>query len=479
MGTVFKREFSLGQVDTGNIYKGGDLPDGGGTATKLVPNAPPVPDIAIGKGGLSVPGNPPSRTTITRPTVLSSFLQNLGPSITGAMQAPRGSGIAGGIGGGFAGIEAEAGKKRQERIQQQQLDLQQHSLELRQQQEADMQRLHNEQFKNYQSLIETRANPPAKTEQEQAARDYAKALSENNQPGADAALAKTQALKVAGTAPKTSSPWGKLTPEMAAVGVPPNPDDKQSYPLGRKDPKFQADVQAYGGAVTALKQKNAMALTMARGQGFAASRAQYQMIPVLDKQNDNTLTYASAMDIAKDRSRYEDASKGASLGAKEATFQDMDGASKNLKDAFQEMVAKGEKFSPSQIAKMTAAMRDDPSGSLLGDVISNLSIAKAKDKLSPIQQRIAIAIKQNTENAFALRGVAGFGQGSEQLRGAIKSTLASFTSSPEYALKQIEAYDQQRERIHRGIPKVSVRQGAGTPPAGANVISLDQFLNKP
>jgi len=56
-----------------------------------------------------------------------------------------------------------------------------------------------------------------------------------------------------------------------------------------------------------------------------------------------------------------------------------------------------------------------------------------------------------------------------------QSTLASFTSSPEYALKQIEAYDQQRERIHRGIPKVSVRQGAGTPPAGANVISLINF----
>jgi len=50
LGTVFKREFSLGQVDTGNIYKGGDLPDGGGTATKLVPNAPPVPDIAIARG---------------------------------------------------------------------------------------------------------------------------------------------------------------------------------------------------------------------------------------------------------------------------------------------------------------------------------------------------------------------------------------------------------------------------------------------
>jgi hypothetical protein len=457
MGDVFKREFSLGQVDTGNPYKGGDLPDGGGTATQLVKNAPPVPDIAIGKG-LSVPGNPPASTTITRPTVLSAFLQNLGPAITGAMQAPRGSGFAGGIGGGFAGIEAEAGKKRQERVQQQQLDMQQRSLELRTQQEADMQRLHDEQFKNYQSLIETRANPPAKNQTEQFMRDYSDALSKGDQAGADASLAKIQALKVAGTAPKPASPWGKLSPEMAQIGVPPNPNDKESYPLGTKDPKFQADVQAYGGAVTNLKQKNAMALAGARGAANAVSRAQYQMIPVLDKQNDNTLTYASAMDIAKDKSRYEDASKGASLGAKEAMFQDMDGASKNLKDAFQEMVAKGEKFSPSQIAKMTAAMRDDPSGSLLGDVISNLSIAKAKDKLSPTQQRIAIAIKQNTENAFALRGVAGFGQGSEQLRGAIKSTLASFTSSPEYALKQIEAYDQQRERIHRGIPNVSVRK---------------------
>lgn len=202
MGDVFKREFSLGSVDTGNEYRPGmDLPDGGGTATKLVPNAPPVPDIAIGKG-LSVPGNPSARTTITRPTVLSAFLQNLGPAITGAMQAPRGSGIAGGIGGGFAGIEAEAGKKRQERIQQQQLDLQQHSLELRQQQEADMQRLHDEQFKNYQSLIETRANPPAKNQTEQFMRDYSDALSKGDQAGADAALAKIQAVKVAGTAPK-------------------------------------------------------------------------------------------------------------------------------------------------------------------------------------------------------------------------------------------------------------------------------------
>jgi len=247
---------------------------------------------------------------------------------------------------------------------------------------------------------------------------------------------------------------------MAAVGVPPNPDDKQSYPLGMKDPKFQADVQAYGGAVSALKQKNAMALTMGRGQGFAVARAQYQMIPVLDKQNDNMLTFASAMDIAKDKSRYEDASKGASLGAKEAMFQDMNGASANLRSAYAAMASKGETFSAGQIAKMTAAMRDDPSGGLLGSTIQNLATASAKERLSPTQQATAIAMLQNYENAFALRGVAGFGQSSDQLRGAIKATLPGPSSPPGYALKQLDAYDAQRERIHRGIPNVSIRKSS-------------------
>jgi len=169
-----------------------------------------------------------------------------------------------------------------------------------------------EQMKNYASLIETRANPPAKNQIEQSMRDYSEALSKGDKPGADAALSQIQTLTAAKTAPK--SPWGKLTLEMAAIGVPPNPDDRQKYPAGMKDPAFQKDVQDYGSLVTNLRLKNTVTANLAKGQGYAQSRAQYQMIPVLDKNNDNMLTYASAMDIAKDKSRYEDASKGASLG---------------------------------------------------------------------------------------------------------------------------------------------------------------------
>ena len=476
MGDTFKREFSLGQIDTGRPYTGQDLQYGQGTATQLNPNAPPV-DIPIGRGQY-VPGEG-SKITITRPSFLSAFLQNLGPSISGAMSAPRGSGVAGGVGGAFKGLEEATDKQIERRRQQQQMDLQQQALQLRTQQEMEIQRLHDEQIKNYASQIQARLNPPAKNQIEQSMRDYSDALAKGDQTAAETALTKIRTLTEAKTPPKAPpSPWGKLSPEMAEVGVPPNPNDKESYPLGMKDPKFQADVQAYGGAVTALKQKRAMSLALARGLGFAQSRAQYQMVPVLDKQNDNMLTYASMMDIGKNPGRYEDASKGASLGAKEAMFQDMNGASENLRAAYTAMAKNGEKFSAGQVTKMTAAMRDDPSGGLLSSVIQNLATAGAKEHLSPTQQAAAIAMLQNYENAFALRGVAGFGQSSDQLRGAIKATLPGPSSPPDYALKQLDAYDAQRERIHRGIPKVSVRTPSGTPPPGANVISLDQFLKQ-
>lgn len=75
-----------------------------------------MPDIYL-PNGLSVPGNPPAQTNVTRQTFLSGFLANLGPSLEGAMRAPRGSGIAGGIGGGFAGIAEEQDKQLKQSLQ--------------------------------------------------------------------------------------------------------------------------------------------------------------------------------------------------------------------------------------------------------------------------------------------------------------------------------------------------------------------------
>src|SRR5438067_11167210 len=105
-------------------------------------------------------------------------------------------------------------------------------------------------------------------------------------------------------------------------------------------------------------------------------------------------------------------------------------------------MASPEGFSAGQIARMTTAMRDDPSGALLGSTIQNLTTAGAKDAMTPQQRALAIAINQAYENAYALRSVAGFGQGSDQLREAIRSALPGPSSPKGYALQQLTAFEQ-------------------------------------
>jgi len=165
--------------------------------------------------------------------------------------------------------------------------------------------------------------------------------------------------------------------------------------------------------------------------------------------------------------------RAASLGAKEATFQDMDGLRRISK-----MLSK--KWLPGREIQ-SISMQDDGGDArrsfrqFARDVISNLSIAKAKDKLSPhpAENRHCHQTEYR-KTLFALRGWPDSDKAASSFAGQ-SNPLWQFTSSPEYALKQIEAYDQQRERIHRGIPKSAYVQGAGTPPAGANVFLWINF----
>lgn len=128
MGDVFKREFSVGQVDTGTPYDPGKVLQPGNSIHFGVNNNP-APDIH--PSGMSLPGVPTATQTVARPTFLSAFLQNLGPSLAGSLQAPKGSGIGGGIAGGFAGISKEQHDKLQERFIQQQLDTTKQSTDAR------------------------------------------------------------------------------------------------------------------------------------------------------------------------------------------------------------------------------------------------------------------------------------------------------------------------------------------------------------
>jgi hypothetical protein len=267
--------------------------------------------------------------------------------------------------------------------------------------------------------------------------------------------------------PGQSSPFGKLTPEMAAVGVPPDP---KNYPLGINDPTFRKDVQQYGQAVSDLKQSNAMALARARGESSAYGRAKYMQVPVLD-QDTQSPSFKSPLEIAQNPTSYVPLNEGDKLMMKNAVFEDIKGAAGNLRTA---ITNNKEGFTASQVAQMNAAMRDDPTGGLLKSTIDQLTKAGVKDHMTDAQQAQAVAMQQAYENAYALRSVAGFGSGSDQLRAAIKATLPSASSPPGYAMKQLTAFEQQVDRLGRGVANVKLKPPAASAPQAVDTL-IDRY----
>jgi hypothetical protein len=117
----------------------------------------------------------------------------------------------------------------------------------------------------------------------------------------------------------------------------------------------------------------------------------------------------------------------------------------------------------------------DPQGALSaalrGGVLGNLNQA---------QQTYLINLAQLTENAMAMRSVLGAGQGSEDLRAAIRATIPGpQTPTKKYALDQIGAFEGVLNRLEKGIPNVPlVQRGAGAGGAGAAGGHVIQMGNK-
>ena len=133
---------------------------------------------------------------------------------------------------------------------------------------------------------------------------------------------------------------------------------------------------------------------------------------------------------------------------KNAIFENLGRASQRLREAYRNLDAP---FSRGQINKMIGAMRDDPSGESLRNLIPDLAFT---DK----QREAAEAVLENYVGAYSVRSIPGFGQSSDELRGAIKATLPGPSVPLDYALKQLDAYDAERDRISRRTPNPRGRQ---------------------
>jgi hypothetical protein len=133
---------------------------------------------------------------------------------------------------------------------------------------------------------------------------------------------------------------------------------------------------------------------------------------------------------------------------KENLMQDLAGTSQLTREA---IVNLKEDFPEDMKAKIALAASAEHPEQVLRQLISSEALAT----LTPDQRAFMIATQQLAENAMAMRSILGAGQGSEDVRNAIRATLPSLLSPDRsYALAQLDAYDKTIARLHRGVPRV-------------------------
>jgi hypothetical protein len=198
---------------------------------------------------------------------------------------------------------------------------------------------------------------------------------------------------------------------LAQVGKPPVP---AQFAKGESDPGYKAANRAWGTAVEAIKMKEASASGAARGEGFGAGRR----MAVIDPRDGQVKIMSAG---AAESLGAAPAGEGIKLMSKEAQFSELHVAAEKAKSA---ITGLDRDFTPTQIAKLTLAFSHDDAGVVKNEVDSILGT----QQLTPAQQDFVIWINQLNERAMSLRNIAGMGQGSQDLRSAIRATLPGLKS---------------------------------------------------
>jgi hypothetical protein len=172
------------------------------------------------------------------------------------------------------------------------------------------------------------------------------------------------------------------------------------------------------------------------------------------------LRYATPQEINKLNTQGQPlapAGPGEKALQKSALLEDIRGNIQTVRSALQD--PNMPEFSAGQRAQIAIALGGkDPQGALSaalrGGVLGSMNDA---------QQHYLINLAQLTENAMAMRSVLGAGQGSEDLRAAIRSTIPGpQTPTKKYAGQQLDAFEGVLNRLEKGIPNVPlVQRGAG------------------
>ncbi len=236
------------------------------------------------------------------------------------------------------------------------------------------------------------------------------------------------------------------------AGAPPNPDD---YKQGRSDPQYAAALKKYGQEIQELRMKDK---TAARIAGVKA-QLEYGIGQGMDA--DGHVYW----DFKKNLVGMAPVSAGLTLRSKGAQMKDISVASDKARTAIQNL--KAGDFTPDQVALMTKATSEGTDEGTAHTIMQNLAMRAQNDE----QQNFLVWIAQLNERAMSLRGIAGMGQGAQDLRNAIRAMLPGLSSgNTKMMLKQLDAFDQQVKVLEQGIGKVGK---PGTPGAATQANPKD------
>jgi hypothetical protein len=273
-------------------------------------------------------------------------------------------------------------------------------------------------------------------------------------------------LKTAKVAPKPTANKGLKFDTATGQVI----DQQTGTRYNEGDPKNPATVQAMFASMnkmTAKKQAFMEKLALIRGASYGQAR---QMAPlsVLDTWKGNAPDYVPYTEMRKYPGRYLPAGEADKALARENLMQDIMGTSKLTRDAINNLQ---QDFPEEMKVKIALAMRaDDPHLAL-----DQLIASGALGSLSDDQQDFLIATRQLAENAMAMRTILGAGQGSEDMRNAIRQTLPGLlTPDRSMALRQLDAFDKTIARLHRGVPKVPLRTDIDTGGGAASGATLSR-----
>jgi hypothetical protein len=235
--------------------------------------------------------------------------------------------------------------------------------------------------------------------------------------------------------------------------------------LGRDPTRSELDDELKAREV--VKNKSRLEVSVAGAEARGKSYGDIRQTTVLDTKNNNEMSTMTANDFhdanKEEPGRFLDSAKAQKALNSTALLQDIRGAITNSRKSTANL--KTDFSETDRLLLYKAVSGSNPSGSISNFVNGQFGKALSIDQIDYLTD-----LNQLVENAMAMRAVLGAGQGSDQLRDAIKATIPNKgTFSKVYAQSQLDKFEQQVNRLARGVPTVKLANPQGIIESGGNI----------